>query len=265
MAKPSNNTLMTVPVEIAGSWGRSLPQSARQVVLWMRAACLTGVRLRSDRQPADLRVEDHSSGPPAIWLHADPPRTAWIIVDIGERDWSKLAYQFGHELGHVLCNSWRADAQPQTPCQWVEESLVEAFSIRGLARLADDWQREPPFPGDNAFSSAIRNYRSVTLGSYQAAGGEPGKLDLAEWFKANRGEAEKPGGLRVLLGPAIVAWVKEYEQDPGCVEDLGALNRWPERSGLPIADYLAKWRSSCQELKLSGRLPARVKDLLGVA
>jgi hypothetical protein len=33
--------------------------------------------------------------------------------------------------------------------------------------------------------------------------------------------------------PAIVTVLTETETDPGCVEDLGALNRWPERSGVP--------------------------------
>jgi hypothetical protein len=70
----------------------------------------------SDRQPERLRVEAHDSGLPAIWLYVDPPHTAWVIVD-SARDWSKLAYQFGHELGHVLCNSWWPDARPRLPCQ----------------------------------------------------------------------------------------------------------------------------------------------------
>ncbi|WP_189561939.1 MULTISPECIES: hypothetical protein [unclassified Mesorhizobium] len=53
---------------------------------------------------------------------------AWIIVDIGERDWSKLAYQFGHELSHVTANNWQADAKPAPPCQWLKEAMVEALA-----------------------------------------------------------------------------------------------------------------------------------------
>ena len=105
-----------------------------------REACLSGVRLVSDRQPDRLVVDDHAEGHPAIWLHDDHTRTAWIIVDIGPNDWCKLAYQFGHELGHVLCNSWEASAKPRPPSQWFEESLVEAFSILGLGLLARSWQ-----------------------------------------------------------------------------------------------------------------------------
>ncbi|ESY89738.1 hypothetical protein [Mesorhizobium sp. LNHC229A00] len=57
----------------------------------MRHACLDGVRLVSDRQPTRLRVDEHTSGTPAIWLRPDGSSMAWIIVDIGERDWSRLA------------------------------------------------------------------------------------------------------------------------------------------------------------------------------
>jgi hypothetical protein len=72
----------------------------------MREVSLAGVKLVSHQQPDKLRIDEHRSGPPAIWLHSDPPKTAWIIVDTGALDWCKLAYQFGHELGQVLCNSW---------------------------------------------------------------------------------------------------------------------------------------------------------------
>jgi hypothetical protein len=40
---------------------------------------------------------------------------AWIIVNTGERAWMQLAYQFGHELGHVTTAGSRTpnpDPQP---------------------------------------------------------------------------------------------------------------------------------------------------------
>src|SRR5439155_21981130 len=86
--------------------------------------------LVSDRQPTRLRVDEHTSGPPAAWLHPDGSTMAWIIVDIGERAWAQLAYQFGHELGHVTANSWQPHAKPAAPCQWLEEAMVEAFTLR---------------------------------------------------------------------------------------------------------------------------------------
>ncbi|MDX8482043.1 hypothetical protein RFN28_26795 [Mesorhizobium sp. VK24D] len=257
-------TLLTAPIELAGDWGNMLPRSARLVVGRTRQACLDGVRLLSDRQPARLRVDQHTSGQPAIWLHRDGSNMAWVIVDIGERDWSKLAYQFGHELGHVLANSWQFDAKPAAPCQWLEEAMVEAFSLRGLGRLAKDWNQDPPFAGDNAFGDAIAEYRENIVKHYSALADNQGLTrDCARWFADHRSEIEIPGlnPFAQAMCPTILA---EYEQVPDCVEALGALNRWPGRSGIPASEYLQRWKESCAELRASAQLPLRLVELLGI-
>jgi len=260
MAAPS--TLLTAPIELDGDWGRMLEGAAVQVVERMRHACLDGVRLVSDRQPTKLRVEEHTSGTPAVWLHPDGIPMAWIIVDIGERDWSKLAYQFGHELGHVLANSWQADAKPAPPCQWLEEAMVEAHSLRGLGRLAKDWKKNPPFAGDNAFGDAIAEYRQNIIKGYKALADSQGLTrDPAAWFAEHRGEIEMPA-INPFAQAMSLTILAEYDRAPDCIEALGALNRWPGRTGIPIAEYLRLWEKSCSELHASPQLPLRLRDLL---
>lgn len=255
-------TLLSAPLDVEGDWADSPAAAARIVVARMRQACLGGVRLLSDRQPRMLRVDDQRSGPPHIWLHEENPDTAWIVVHIGTRAWSQLAYQFGHELGHVLCNSWAAQLEP--PSRWLEEAMVEAFSIRGLGILAADWTREPPFPDDSGYGAAIRQYRDDLLGKYRdAAGGAP-VADLPAWFRANRDALDGAHGLGMIEGPGVAAIAGEFERDPGCVEDLGAVNRWPQRSAVLIEEYLRLWRVSCAEIKTAGRLPLRLAEIFGL-
>lgn len=257
-------TLLTAPIELAGDWGHMLPRAAEQVVERMRHASLDGMRLLSDRQPVRLRVDEHSSGQPAIWLHPDASSMAWIIVDIGERDWSKLAYQFGHELGHVLANSWQADAKPAPPCQWLEEAMVEAFSLRALGRLAKDWKQNPPFAGDNAFGDAIAEYRENIIKRYTALAESQGLTrDAATWFADHRSEIEIPG-LNPFAQAMCLTILAKYEQVPDCIEALGALNRWPGRSGIPAGDYLQRWKTSCAKLRASPQLPLYLGELLGI-
>ena len=258
-------TLLSAPIELAGAWGHMLPRSAAAVVDRMRHACLDGIRLLSDRQPTRLRVDEHTSGPPAVWLHPDGSSMAWIIVDIGERDWSKLAYQFGHELGHVLANSWQPHAKPMPTCQWLEEALVEAFSLRGLGRLAENWKQNPPFVGDNAFGGAIADYRQNIIQRYSALGNEQGLTrDPATWFVEHRREIEMPG-LNSFAQAASRIVLAEYERTPSCIEALGALNRWPGRTSIPIEDYFRQWEASCTELQASPLLPIRLSEMLGIA
>jgi hypothetical protein len=256
-------TLASAPIEVHGDWAGSLPQSALTVVTRMRAVCLAGVRLVSDRQPAALRVDNQTSGPPHVWLHFDRAPVGWVIVDIGPRDWSKLAYQFGHELGHVLCNSWGPDAKPRNPCQWLEEALVEAFSIRGLGLLADSWAVDPPFRGDAGFAGAIRQYRDNLIAGYLKVATEQGAtVSLGAWFRANREALESDGGVAGPARGAITSMLGELMAGPEAVEALGALNRWPGRTGVPMADYLRLWLRSCAELDASQRLPIRLRKLL---
>jgi hypothetical protein len=130
VARPlsSGMTLLTAPLELGGIWGRVC---AAAVIERMRAACLVGVDLLSDRQP-------------------EKPR-----VDVGACYWCDLAYRFGHQFKHVFCNSWERDAKPRNLCQWIEEALVESFSLRGLGLLADDWTHAPPLPNDAAYGGSI--------------------------------------------------------------------------------------------------------------
>jgi hypothetical protein len=76
--------------------------------------------------------------------------------------------------GKPVHGSHRAarDAKPGGPYQWLEEALVEAFSFRGLGRLADSWRPRPPFPNDNAYADAILEYRDRPLLAGQAGHSE---------------------------------------------------------------------------------------------
>jgi hypothetical protein len=261
-ADSSDVTLLTADLEISGDWGGSATADVAVVINAMRSACLAGVALLSEHQPETLRVEDRSGNSPSVWLHTERPTIAWVTVVVGSRDWCNLAYQFGHELGHVLSNSWELDSQPRNPCQWVEEAMVEAFSLRGLGRMADDWERAPPFPGDNAYANSIRAYRETIVADYRTAAQDQGVgAGFAAWFKAHQAFLDEHGGIDDAKG-AVSTMLGLLESDTAAIADLGALNRWPERSGVPLPHYLDLWQSSCAELSTPGRLPMRVRNIL---
>jgi hypothetical protein len=261
LASEPPRSLLSAPLELGGTWTGSPADAVIRVLSRMREVSLEGVRLLSDRQPDKLHVDDHANGLPALWLHDDHTDTAWIVVDIGPADWSKLTYQFGHELGHVLCNSWDSHSQTRLPCQWLEESMVEAFSIRGLGLLAASWERNPPFAGNAAFAGSIREYRENLIKNYRGAGAQMSDAEIAAWFRASRSALES-SDLSGIEGPLIVRIAGELERDKASVEDLGALNRWPLRSGVPLKDYLTLWEKSCTEVHARGHLPAWLSSLL---
>ena len=252
-------TLLTAPIELAGDWGASTPEDALVVLSRTREVCLTGIRLLSDDQPAALRVESRSSGPPHVWLQS--ATQAHVVVDGTARDWGRMAYQFGHELGHVLSNSWQPDSLPLRPSIWLEEALVEAFTLRGLALIADSWEQDPWLPGEAGYSKDLRRYREFLIGGYRN-GAAGAKQWLNACFADNRQAVESFLGGRVVAGPALLMILGELVRDKGCVEDLAALNRWHGRAAVPVEDYLRLWGESCAKLGTPGRLPRRLREVL---
>jgi hypothetical protein len=202
-------------LELRGDRGSSPPQAVRAALLRVREVCPSGLELVSDQQPEKLRVDNRRQGGPAIWLHGDLPDTAWIMVNIGPVDWSKLAYQFGHELGHVLCNSWGPSAKPGPSTQWLEKALVEAFTVRGLGLLATSWEENPPFAGDHAFAATIREHRANRLKMYN----KDQDQESATWFRSHRSELES--GRPADKDFAVLKILPILEIEPACVEDLG--------------------------------------------
>jgi hypothetical protein len=142
--------------------------------------------------------------------------------------------------------------------------MVEAFSLRGLQRLASGWRANPPFAGDNAFGDAIAKYRQNIVDRYAGLAQAQGLTrDATAWFGDHRNEIEIPG-LNPFAQAMCLPILAEYDRAPECVEALGALNRWPGRSGIPVGEYLQRWNESCSELQTSPHLPLRIGELLGI-
>ena len=172
-----------------------------------------------------------------------------------------MVYQFGHELGHVLCNSWQPESLPMRPSHWLEEALVEAFTFRALALIADSWDEDPWLPDEVGYSKDLRRYREFLIGGYRN-GAAGAKQWLNSWFADNRIALENNLGGRPATGPALLMILGELMRDKGCVEDLAALNRWHGRAAVPIEDYLSFWGASCAELGMPARLPRRLRQVL---
>jgi hypothetical protein len=104
----------------------------------------------------------------------------------------------------------------------------------------------------------IRQYRANLVEDYEKQ--QTPNTDLASWFGAKRSELER--GRATPEGPAVLAILPELEHNKACVTDLGAVNRWPARTAVPVEKYLSLWEESCGAVGASGGLPVRLRALL---
>ena len=229
----------------------------------MRHACLDGVRLISDRQPTQ------NPGGPSI--HPARPQSGYTQTAAA---WpgssSTLASEPGCNSPISSAMSWATSwpiAGSRTPsrnrpCQWLEEALVEAFTLRGLGRLAESWKTNPPFRrGQPVRRGNCEVSRRISGG---ATIGLLRRRDLPQTPQLGSAKHRKEIEVSALNPFAQAASLKvlaEYEQAPNCVEALGALNRWPGRTGVPIEEYFRQWEASCAELQANPQLPRRLREM----
>ena len=253
------------PLNVAGAWGDGVPPDVvRGLIVYMRDAALAGVTLPPAQGPRTIEVVNRGSGGPSIWLSARNPGGAVIYVVTGPAAWSQLAYQFGHEFGHVLANSWQPGSEPALPSQWIEETAAEAFALEALGRIARLWSTRPPIRGNNGYGSALADYRNTVLRQYEEKSAPSDAIEA--WVRANPVDPAPMAAGTAKWSPAlIVAAQRLLATTPAAMADITALNLWPERSRLEAGSYLDRWRDACRRLGTPGKLPEVVRSSLAGA
>src|SRR5262249_25968992 len=126
------------------------------------------------------------------------------------------------------------------------------------------WAEDPPFANDSSFSAKIGAYQQNLIDKYKSASnGNESRHNIRSWYKNNRTILGTRRGISVVQAPAVLSILSALQNDWASAEDLGALNRWPERTGIPLADYLSSWEASCKEINAEGRLLLELKSMFG--
>lgn len=231
----------------------------------VRENCLAGVMALDTHAPRRIAVVGIPDRPcpqcPAIGL---PDRAALVVLCVSGRDWSKVAYQFGHELGHVVANNWGAPADTFPPSHWLEEALVEAFGLAGMLAMGRRWSVQAPYPNWTGYADALTDYaRSMMVGHASAPSAPAFAADPARWLAEGIATLEPLVRLdSQAVGPLVARLVAEFEAGSDAASDLAALNLWPERSRLALGPYLDAWSASCSATGRPGCLPAFLRTLL---
>jgi hypothetical protein len=110
--------------------------------------------------PAGRRSIDcfrRESGP--ITIATDPARYRVGLSVVGRR-YAQLAYQLGHEMGHIYLDPRRTNG--------LLETLAVAVSLEILDAMATRWSEHPPHPHWQSYAPEFRRYREHTEARYLA-------------------------------------------------------------------------------------------------
>lgn len=207
-------------------------------------------------------VVTHGGPAPVALFGRGPAGEHRIRLSARGRGWAQYAYQFGHELCHVMANPAAHAGDPgKMRHQWFEEALCEAAGLYVLRSMAVRWRDDAPYPAWEDYAPVLGDYAARLLAEphRQLGNGETPAGWLRGRLTALSGDPYRRSDNEVLANLLL----QRFEQAPEHWAALYALNRHDATEVRDVGDYLRQWRAHVPHEH--GRFVAELAGLLGVA
>jgi hypothetical protein len=224
----------TIELRVAdGVWGMASRQDVEAVLRSAAAELLQHYRGQS------LPPIEVSQGGPIVLFrqHADMPVRMRLNVD--GPYWAQFAFQFGHELCHVMCNY----KEGYEGNQWFEESMCEVASLFVLRRMSETWVIKAPYSNWSSFAPKLADYAADRIKSAQL----PKDQSLADWYRLNAATLRKNPHDRERNQVVAVALLPLLEAEPVRWAAVAHLNRALTSKPQSLTEYLQAWHGHVDE------------------
>ena len=174
----------------AGDWGSASVQDIEAVLRSVADVILP----EFPRQAGVRMVVRASTAGPRVLAAKSLNGEHQVLLNVRDPRWDQFAYQFSHELCHIVSNYDERGIGAERSHQWFEESVCEAVSIVTLQRLAVRWQQAAPHTGWASYAPAFGEYAQRLMSSqhrHLRAG-----TSLATWYRQHGDEMERDPYLR---------------------------------------------------------------------
>lgn len=233
-----------------GNWGAT-SLSAIRAVLEASARVLCGAF--GHRPATPVRVSPWGLAPRVV----SDRRPHEIRLSARDTYWCQYAYEFSHELCHVLANF---DRIRQHRHKWFEEALCELASLFVLHRLSDIFRATPPA---EVLSAAAFAPHFATYARRVTDDAEPvSRTELPEWLSKHLPKLEEDPVRRDSNRVVAVALLDSFLRDDSLWRDCGFLNQWDAAADPAFVDHLDSWADCVREHGLVPRTPGLVRATL---
>ena len=250
MAK-ATETQKTSPLIVEnGNWGATSLRAIHGVVESAYAVLVEAF----EKKPEDIiHVTPWNQEYPLVVHDRRPYR---MYLSARDTYWSHYAYQFSHELCHILTNFDRAK---QHRHEWFEESLCEVSSLFTLHRLAEVWAENPPEGVLKAadFAPYHREYAKYIEAKYDASSG----VDIPDLLAQNTRTPGEAPAQSELTDAATLSLLDYFLNDLSLWSECGWLNHWDSGKDATFSDYLDSWSDCLSRNGRENRVPNLAKRL----
>lgn len=219
-----------------GGWGGAPRKSIETVLYAVADELLT-------RLPKNLSVPivvTHTEDGPVALYERGPGGEYQVKLHAKGENWHLFAYEFAHELCHILSNyDENVGADTTKYNQWFEETLCETASLFTLKNLASTWEAAPPDPQWAETAKKLRRFfdHLIAEGHRQL----PPHTPLQVWLNENEEHLRQDPYRRSENEVVANLLLPLFQEDPQNWEALGYLNLDPADARTSLQDYLRHW------------------------
>lgn len=181
-----------------------------------------------------LVVENNSEGP-LVAYKRKPGGDYRVLVNVGGRQWAQLAFQFSHEVSHVLSN-YREVPNRQL---WFEEAICECASLYALRQMGQQWKTSPPYPNWRSYADSLTDYATDRIDNVASIPED----DLATWYAANKETLDNNATKRDLNLIVAIRLLPIFEKHENSWTAVRKLNLGDPSENETLDRYLEGWYS----------------------
>jgi hypothetical protein len=232
-------------IRVSGDWGDGSTDDVHAI---LQSCAENLLRYCPERRLGTILVRPHE-GVPITLFEKGPAGEYQVLLSAHDAYWSQYAYQFSHELVHILSNY---DRRKTGRNLWFEESLCETSSLFTMRKMAVSWKTKPPFPNWSGFASHLDQYVDTLLAPRRRR--LPPDRTMAQWFHEHEPSLAQQRELTPDSQLVAVYLLSIFEDEPTGWESLTWINLGPHDSEIDLRDYLQGWKE---------RVPERQRAFLG--
>jgi hypothetical protein len=206
-------------------------------------------------KPIDV---SRSTASPITLFKRGPNKEYLVRINVNGSYWAQAAYQFAHELGHILCN-YRNE---RTANKWFEETICELASLYALRQMAETWKTRPPYPHWKSYNKSLAKYAQDRIDKHPL----PKGTTLSQYVAENLTKLQRNQGLRTLNTIVAVQLLPLLEAEPDRWTTVAYLNSGDPNSAPTFDKYMVRWHASVPKKdkawvkKVAGMLGFQIPD-----
>ena len=232
-------------------WGDSHPNDVAAVCVSVAETVCRVIRPDADRIPT-VMIMYGEIGPISLTKRG-PNGEYYVILESKDRRWAQLAYQFSHELGHVLCG----DLSLKEPQAWFEEAFCEALSLWTLDEMGKSWKTKPPYNNWKSYAPYITEY----IEDVRKKADKP--QSIKNWYGLHRNYLNKNRYDRAKNLIVAIKLAEMFHQDNGHLKSFYFMRRKGKHTSVDTLDWLLDdWQVNAPERYKS--TPQVISKMLGV-